>query len=170
VPLAPRSYYQRALELAIAAAGAAFLALGLRGWTRIAWGNDTTGARTPVRYGTLLRLPAELDTLHPDVKWTIIVTGTQAAQACRQLLDGDRPEHRRPLALLVVTEGDSADLSLCLPRASLGRSEVPRARVRLALGTPARGFLITDRTGRVVYGSFERGYLKRALSSLAEVD
>jgi len=157
-----------ALELLVTAAGVLFLASGLRQWAAVAWTDDTTAARTPVAYGTRVVLPPEAHALPPTVKWVIALSDTGAASACAAV--ARQSAHGEPDAPvgIVATGGISARVAVCSADSQGRRHVTETAAVRRPLGwVPTSGFIVTDRTGRVVYGSFDLAVLAHALRSLA---
>lgn len=163
--------FQVTLELLVTAAGTLFLAFGLRQWAALAWANDTAGARTPVAYGSRVALPAEANALPPAARWIIALSDAPTTSVCARTLGASAPESQRASVGVVAANGPVVTVATCsagLP----GRSgAVQTAVVHRPLGwVPQSGFIVTDRTGRVVYGSFDLGYLAHALPSLALLD
>lgn len=157
-----------ALELIVMAAGTAFLALGLRHWVAVVWGNDTAAARTPVAYGAHVELPAEAVALPPAIKWVMVLSAASTATVCDRTV-GEGPLQPDGASVgILAADGPVARLAAC-SAASAGHGRVAEiAVIHREFGSiPATGFIVVDRMGRVVYGSYDAGYLSHVLPSLA---
>lgn len=175
-PLSPQAQaqdrsLQAVLSLIVTAAGIGFLALGLRQWNAISLANDTSGARSPVPYAAHARLPTESSSLPAGAKWVVLVSQVSAADACEQMMSQIPLGSVVSVVGIVSTGGSTATVAACWPlETGKGHLEKLAAMRRVVGAIPSDGFIVTDRTGRVVYGSYDMSYLAHVLPSLALLD
>lgn len=149
------------LELITGAAGVTLLALGVRTWSGIVWRQERAAAVPPVSYATTIELPFEAHGLPSSTKWILLWPEANAAAICGVVERVGRSLQRSAVAIIEATDAGWT-IGACT-----SQGQMPISRLE---GIPADGFVVVDRSGRVMYGSRNLKDLETAVRTLAMLE